>query len=69
MKQMLLSKPTLVVDKKYKEVKIEISFQLKEIQEKLKKHSKKQKDSNSWGYVGDLNHVKELLGQINDFLK
>ena len=56
------------VSKKYNTLQTEIGFQLKEIQDKLKKHSQKQKGSNSWGYVGDIAHVKELLGQLNDFL-
>ena len=63
-----MKKQVSEVDVKYKPLQTEISFQLKEIQDKLKKHSQKQKGSNNWGYVGDIAHVKELLGQINDFL-
>lgn len=54
---------------KYNQVQKEISFQLKEIQSKLKKHSKEQKQSNSYGYLGDLGYIKELLGQANSFIK
>lgn len=55
--------------KKYKTMQIEIAFQLAEIKSKLLNHKNRQKEGNkNYGFVGDLNYVKEQLGYINDFL-
>ncbi len=47
------------IGEKYKSAQTEISFQLKEIREKLKNHSLKAKGSNDYGYLGDVLHIKE----------
>jgi hypothetical protein len=52
-----------------KSVKACVSL-LEEITKKIKKHVLAQaKDSKNWGYVGDMQHVKENLEEINTFLK
>ena len=43
---------------------------LEEITKNIKKHMKEQaKYSDSWGFVGDMTHVKEKLEEVNTFLK
>jgi len=43
---------------------------LEDITKQIKKHIKEQaKYSDSWGYVGDVKHVKEKLEEVNTFLK
>lgn len=40
------------------------------INKKLDNHWRKfQRDTANWGYVGDLKHVKELLTEIDTFLR
>lgn len=48
----------------------EILQQIKTIEAALKTHEKHfKKDDANWGMVGDLNHVKAQLGEIDGFLK
>jgi len=43
---------------------------LEDITRNIKKHVKEQaKYSDSWGFVGDVKHVKEKLEEVNTFLK
>ena len=42
---------------------------LGKIQEQIHQHGQRQgRESENWGYYGDMKHVVELLGQISDFL-
>jgi hypothetical protein len=60
----------MTAKEKYKQTKAEINMQIKMLKEAIDKHSKDfGKDQNNWGYVGDLNHIKSTLGELDGFLK
>lgn len=55
---------------KYKERFDSISKKISDLQKKLKKHKDEfTRDNLNWGFVGDLGHVDEVLGELSDFMK
>jgi hypothetical protein len=54
---------------RYRALRKGIDAKLRDLEERLKKHDKEfREEPDNWGYVGDLGHVDELLGEINSFL-
>ncbi len=58
------------VKETYKNRQTEIKYQIKNIQAALTKHAEQfKKNDTNWGFVGDLGHVKEVLSELDGFLK
>lgn len=54
----------------YNRLQTEVNAQLAQIQELLKKHAEQfAKNQGSWGYPGDMGHVKEVLSVVTEFLR
>lgn len=53
---------------KYQELQEEINLKIQELQEKLKLHKKSFNEHQTWGHIGDLEHIKKEITEItNDF--
>ena len=53
---------------KYQELQQEITTIIKELQEKLKLHQRSFDEHQTWGHIGDLEHIKNELSEIvNNF--
>ena len=53
---------------KYQELQEEITTKIKELQEKLKLHKRSFDEHQTWGHIGDLEHIKnELSEMVNNF--
>lgn len=53
---------------KYQEIQEEINIKIQELQEKLKLHQRSFDNNQSWGHIGDLEHIKnELSEMVNNF--
>ncbi len=56
-------------ERSYNTLKKRIKSEIQAINQKLKDHEKQFKNnSDNWGYVGDLNHIAELLKEIRNFI-
>lgn len=55
------------LDTKYKNTRKKVDSLLEEINEKLNKFDN-DFDNKNWGFLGSLNHVEEMLRDINEFL-
>lgn len=54
----------------YKETKKEVSHLTRDLLFKIEKHAEQfKKEDFNWAMVGDLEHVKTLLTELNTFLK
>ena len=53
---------------KYQEIQEEINIKIQELQEKLKLHQRSFDEHQTWGHIGDLEHIKyELSEMVNNF--
>ena len=53
---------------KYQEIQEEINIKIQELQEKLKLHQRSFDEHQTWGHIGDLEHIKNELSEIvNNF--
>lgn len=53
---------------KYQELQEEINIKIQELQEKLKLHQRSFDNNQSWGHIGNLEHIKnELSEMVNNF--
>ena len=53
---------------KYQELQEEINIKILELQEKLKLHQRSFDNHQTWGHIGDLEHIKnELSEMVNNF--
>jgi len=53
---------------KYQELQQEINIKIQELQEKLKLHQRSFDEHQTWGHIGDLEHIKnELSEMVNNF--
>ena len=53
---------------KYQELQEEITTKIQELQEKLKLHKRSFDEHQTWGHIGDLEHIKnELSEMVNNF--
>jgi len=58
------------VKETYKSRQTEIKYQIKQLQTAMIKHAEQfKKNDTNWGFVGDLGHVKEVLSELDGFLK
>ena len=60
---------TETADEAYSRISADIKAQIETLTVRLEMHRGSHKDRPAdWGYVGDLGHVRELLGEVNAFL-
>ena len=53
---------------KYQELQEEITTKIQELQEKLQLHQGSFYEHQTWGHIGDLEHIKnELSEMVNNF--
>jgi hypothetical protein len=53
---------------KYQKLQEEIYIKIKELQEKLNQHKISFEEHQTWGHIGDLEHIKNELSEIVDNL-
>jgi len=52
-------------EKRYSEIEKTINEQIKKLQVKLEQEKAEfMKNPSNWGYVGNLGHIKEVLGEL-----
>lgn len=53
---------------KYQALQEEINQKIKELQEKLNQHQISFNEDQTWGHIGDLEHIKnELIEMVDNF--
>ena len=53
---------------KYQALQEEINQKIKELQEKLNQHQNSFEEHQTWGHIGDLEHIKnKLIEMVDDF--
>ena len=53
---------------KYQALQEEINLKIKELQEKLNQHQNSFEEHQTWGHIGDLEHIKnELIEMFDNF--
>lgn len=58
------------VKQTYKNRQTEIKYQIKQLQTALIKHAEQfKKNDTNWGFAGDLGRVKEVLSELDGFMK
>lgn len=54
---------------KYQELSMKVNTKITVIKRLLTRHKKREKSNDSWGLVGDLAYINELLEQIKTHLE
>jgi hypothetical protein len=56
------------MEQKYNKLQEEINLKIKELQEKINQHQISFNEHQTWGHIGDLEHIKtELIELVDNF--